>query len=237
MRRSSIVLALLAIAALSTSARAADVALKSSWDGFGEGSWVLQKTTTQNVNGAEKSETISESKYTLKKVADKAYTLKIETKIGAEWIAQDIDLPRIAEPSTEKPAEAKVEDLGTEELTVDGEEIECKKVKSTVAGTVTVTWSDETSGSVKSETKGPDGETTVEVTKWKAIVKIKGKDVECRVEKTTHKSAQVEMTASTWKADPAIPTQTGYVRSESSMKIVGMGTTNDVTEVTDFEKK
>lgn len=234
MRRSSFAFALLALAAVTAPAFAADAAMKMPWDGFGEGSFVMQKTTAKTaMTGAEPNESVSEGRQTLIKITEKAYTIKSETKAGEEWMPMEYDMPRVAAPASVKPTEAKVEDLGKETLTVDGESIECKKEKVTVAGSTTVTWTHEKYGAVKTESKGAAGDSTSELTKLKAVVKIKGKDVECRVFTTTMKSPQMEMTSSTWLSD-TLPG--GVARMESSTKMAMMSTTT-VMETTDYEKK
>lgn len=237
MRRSPILFALLATVAAASSAVAGPVALPSPWDGFGEGSWVIQKTTNKQV-GDDAAAAEATQRITLTKITEQAYTIKTEIKVGEEWTGSEYEMPRAYKAPTEEKTEApKAEDLGSETLTVDGTAIECKKTKVVVAGSTSISWTSEKYGVVKNETTGPAGDSTTELVKIKGVVKIKGKDVECQVTKTSFKSPQMENVTTSY-ASPSIPG--GMVRAETSMKIVvgdAKTETTSVMEVTDFEKK
>lgn len=235
MRRTPFLVALVATAALAVPAAAGEVKLKSQWDGFGEGSWVLYKTTAKSVMGDQPAnENVMDGRSTLTKVTEKSYTVKTEQKVGEEWSGLDMEIPRFGADPAAQPTDAKVEDLGTEKVTVDGEALTCKKQKVTLADTVTISWTHEKHGQVKLESKGPGGESTFEIVKLKAVVKVKGKDVECVQSATKMKSPQSESTTVMYVSD-AVPG--GSVRVESEMKMPGVMTSTSVMEVTDFEKK
>lgn len=235
MRRTSLLFALLATAAVAASARAGDVALKSPWDGFAEGSWVLHKATTKEQGGDPPTpDSVLETRMTLTKVTEKAYAIKLDQKIGEDWIGTDLDFPRVGSDLSAPAPDAKVEELGEEKLIVDGDvAVNCKKQKTTAADAVTTSWTSEKYGLMKSESKGAAGESAVEVTKLETKVKIKDKEVVCRVTRTTMKSAEFELTSSTWTSD-AVPG--GEVRTESTTKMGGR-TSTTVKETSDFEKK
>jgi len=235
MRRSPLVLALLA--ALAAPVAAGEVAVPSPWDGFGEGSWVIQKTTNKQAGDeAATGETLQ--RVTLTKVTDQAYTIKAETKVGDEWMGSEYDAPRVAAATSEAGVDApKPEDLGTEKLTIDGVSVECRKSKFVAMGSTSISWTHEKHGVVKTESTGPAGESRFEILKFKAIVKVKGKDVECQVTRTTFKSPQMDNVTTTY-ASPSIPG--GTVRAEIASKMTFGDTKSESTsvmEVTDFEKK
>jgi hypothetical protein len=240
MRRSSFALSFVAVTALVGTAFAAET-LKLPWDGYGEGSFVLMKTTTKTVMSGGPAEMpampeqVSEMRQTLVKITDKAYTIKSEIKVGDTWMPSEYDMPRVATDAT-KP-EQKPEELGNEKLTVEGVEIDCKKQKMVVMGSTTISWTSEKYGLVKSETTGGQGDLKINLTKLKSTAKVKGKDVECRELTTTMKSEQMEMTSTTWTSD-AIPGGSARVESTSKMKMGEMTSTTTTTqEVADFEKK
>ncbi len=237
MRRSSIVFALLATVAVAAPAVAGPVALPSPWDGFGEGSWVIQKTTNKQV-GDDAATAESTQRITLTKITEQAYTLKTEIKVGEEWSGSEYEMPRAyRDPAEAKTDAPKPEDLGAETLTVDGASIECRKTKVVAAGSTSISWTSEKYGVVRNETTGPAGDSKTELVKLKGVVKVKGKDVECQVTKTSFKSPSMENVTSTW-ASPSIPG--GMVRAETSLKIVvgdARTESSSVMEVADFEKK
>src|SRR5262245_43346529 len=122
-------LPVLALVLASSPATAAeDAKVKVGWEGFGVGSYVHQKTTTK-LSGPgmpEMPPQTTETKITLVKVTDDAFTVKSEAKSGEmDWQGTEVAIPRKGtgvEGKDEKP-----EDLGEEKVTVEGTEIVCKK--------------------------------------------------------------------------------------------------------------
>lgn len=240
MRRTSLALSFVITAAVAGTAFAAET-LKTPWDGFGEGSFVLTKTTSKTVMAGGPAEMpampeqVTEYRQTLVKITDKAYTIKNEMKIGDAWTPSEFEMPRVAGEVTK--SDVKPEELGNEKLTVDGTEIDCKKQKVVVMGSTTISWTSEKYGLVRSETTGAGTEMKVNLTKLKSTIKVKGKDVECREMTTTTKSDQMDSTSTTWMSD-AIPGGTAKVETTSKMKMGEMtSTTTSTQEVAEFEKK
>ena len=100
------------------------------WKGFGVGTMVHMRTTTemtmpQMPTGGRK--TVKEQKETLVKVTDEAYVVKAESK-SADGKWEPLDESTIPK---EKKSSAKVEDLGEGEVTVGGEKLACKRKKVT----------------------------------------------------------------------------------------------------------
>ena len=231
MRIRSFAAALAAVGALSVPALAAD-APKGPWDGYGVGTTVTMKQTMKvSMEGAP--ETSTQSRTTLVKITDAEYTLKMEQEMGGQWMApMEVPLPRKA---TAVAGEApKPEDHGEEKVTVGGESIACKKTKSVVADTTTITWTNEKYGVVKSESSGAgDIKTTMALTNVAKKVTVAGKEVECREQVVTSKGGGFDSTTTMLFCDK-IPGS--IARSESNSTSSGM-TTNVVAEVTAFEVK
>jgi hypothetical protein len=224
-----------AVLSLASPASAAD-APKGLWDGYGVGTWVTSKTTSKmTMPGMEAMpESVNESRQTLVKVTDAAWTIKTEMKTGEEWTnAMEMDIPRKAEAVT--GTTPKPEDLGTEKVTVEGKDYTCKKQRvTTPAGTVT-SWVSEEAGLLKSESTTPSGDTTsTTVTALAKKVKVGTKEVVCREQKSVSKLMGNESTT-TFLLSDAVPGHS--VRTESTSSMGGGMKSTSVTETTAFEAK
>lgn len=225
-------LAFAATTLVATAALAGDAATRLPWDGFGVGSYVhLRSTTTMSVEGVPPQ--TSESKQTLVKVTDEAFTIKQETKVGDDWMGSEMPFPRKATGTPTDVQGPKPEELGDENVSVDGKDYACKKVRYTAMGATTTTWTHATEGVLKSETKAAGTESTMTVTKLSTKVKAGDKEVEARemVMLTKAGGAETKVTSLDSKAVPG-----GAVRSEMISDMGGMKTTI-VTEVIAFEAK
>jgi hypothetical protein len=214
------------------SAFAADAATyKMPWDGFGVGSYAQHRKTTKmelamKVPGMPEGGQTTETRQTLVKVTDEAYTVKHETKVGGSWQGTEMTIPRKFDPRLMEMKDkmgAKVEDLGSENLKVDGKEYAAKKTKVEVAGATTVSWTHETLGLLKSEMTSSMGgtamKTTTEVETFAAKVKVGEKDVVCKKTKTTSKASTGDTTMSHWTSETVPGHQ---VKSESVMSMPQM---------------
>jgi hypothetical protein len=222
------------LGAFATAAAAEPPPVKGPWDGFGAGSSVTQKSTMTS-SMAEMPATTTETRTTLVKVTDDACVIKTETEVGEEWMGQEMTIPRKAtgteDPNLPKP---KVEDLGTEKVTVDGTDYECKKQKTVMDGSSGISWTHEKHGVLKVESTHQGGTSTILVTKLSTKVAVGGKEVDCRETKIVSKmQGGVETDMVTLESD-AVPGRN--VRSESTMKMAAM-TTKTVSETTAFEAK
>ena len=208
---------------------------KGEWDGFGQGSWVLLRSTTKTISPDAHVDNVSEMRKTLVKVTDAEWTVRMETKKGDTWgEATPLTIPRVAPKGTPDPKDMpKVEEIGAEKLTIDGKEYACKKQKITFMGYVTLSWSSDEYGELKSETTEPDGsKSTKEVTSLAKKVKVAGKDVTCRETKTVAKPAGVDTTIVVLGSDE-VPGH--LVRMETTE--AGASKMVTVTEVVGFEVK
>lgn len=228
-----------AVLAFAATAFAGDVKpAKDGWSSYGVGTSVTMKSTTKTTmtmpGAPAMPENVGESRTTLTAKTDKDYTLKMETKVGEQWMGTDVVVPLAAAGEVRQPG-AKVEELGDESVTVDGTPLVCKKQKVTMGDAVTTSWTNEKHGVVKSESKSVGVETTMVLTKLAKMVKVAGKDVSCREMTVTSKTDASEMTAVSLMSD-AIPGLS--VRSESTTKMpASQMTMFAVMEVTAFEIK
>ena len=219
------------LGAFSTASAGDPPPYKGPWDGFGAGSSVTTKSTT-SMPGMDATST--ETRQTLVKVTDEAYVVKSEMKVGEEWMGQEMTIPRKAtgeDPNLPKP---KIEDLGTEKVTVDGQDYECKKQKTVTGDASAISWTHEKHGALKVESTYPTGGSTMLVTKLSTKVKVAGKELDCRETKVTSKMlGGMEMDMVSLDCD-AIPGRSA--RSESTTKMGGVAT-KSVNEVVAFEVK
>jgi hypothetical protein len=206
---------------------------KSPWEGFGAGSYVHQKTSS-TMSGIPNMPSMppqeSESKMTLVKVTDDAWTVKMETKVGGSWQANEMVIPRKAPPGTEP----KVEDLGTEMLTIDGQSLSCRKQKVVVAGTESLTWTNAEHGAVKSESTVAGQRVSTVVTKLAGKTTVAGTEVPYQERVTTMTSPAGDTTTTQWSSSAVLG---GVLRSEMTTAMPGGMTTKVVTETIAFEKK
>jgi len=208
--------------------------VKNPWEGFGVGSTVTEKTTASAPMPGMEPQT-TETRKTLTQITDEAYVVKHETKVGDQWMPQDIPFPRKMtgkeDPNAPKP---KVEDLGSEKVSVEGTDYDCKKQKTILPGSTSLTWTHEKHGILKMEgtTEGA-GSTSMVVTKLATKATVAGKEIECRETKIATKMPQGETEILMLESD-AVPGR--GVRMEMAMKM-GPMSTKSVTEVTSFEKK
>lgn len=213
-------------------AAAEEPAAKLPWDGFGVGSSVhLRTTTTMSVAGVPPQ--TSESRQTLVKITDEAFTIKMETKVGEEWMATEMPWPRKATgvaPVAETP---KPEELGDEDVTVDGKAYPCKKLRIVAQGTTVTSWVHAVEGALKVETKGAGFEASMAVTKLAMKTKVADKELEVRETVSVSKAAGNETKVTSWTS-AAVPG--GSARSETVTEMPGMKTTA-VAEVIAFEVK
>lgn len=236
MRRRLVSLALVATASAAALAPclalAGDAAVRLPWDGFAVGSYVhMRSTTTMSVEGAPPQ--TSEMKQTLVKVTDEAYTIKYETKVGEEWMGSELAYPRKATGAAAEVQAPKPEELGDENVAVDGKDYPCKKVRFTAQGMTTTTWTHATEGVLKTETKGPGTESSTVVTKLSTKLKVATKELDVRETLRVSKGAGGETKVTDWDSK-SVPG--GTVRSETATEMGGMKTTI-VTEVIAFEAK
>jgi hypothetical protein len=223
--------------ALSAVALAGEEKIKGPWDGLGVGSFVHQKTSSKTAGGGmpDMPAQVTESKQTLIKITDDVYTVKNETKMGDDWQGMEIPWPRKAPvgPGVDVK-EPKVEELGTEKVSVDGTDVSCKKTKTTVEGMTTTAWTNEKYGVVKSESSGSGTTMEMALTKLSAKAKIGAVEVEYREMTSTTKTGALDMKTKIWLSD-AVPG--GMLRTESTTAMPGGMTTTSVTETIAFEKK
>jgi hypothetical protein len=203
---------------------------KGLWEGCGVGSFVHQKMTmTMSMAGVPP--TTTEMKSTLVKVTDAAWTVKTETKVGEEWMGAEMDYPRKATGTA--PDAPKPEDLGEEKVTVEGKDLACKKQQVKVGDQTVTTWTNDTYGVVRSESKGAGSETSSVLTKLAGKTKVGDREVEYRETTTTAKSAGSETKMVTWQSD-AVP---GHVLRTESVADMGAMKSTTVTETVAFEVK
>ena len=213
-------------------AAAGDAATRLPWDGFGVGSYVhTRSTTTLSVEGVPPQ--TSESKQTLVKITDDAWTIKQETKVGDDWMGSELPFPRKATGTPTDVQAPKPEELGDENVAVDGKDYACKKVRVTAMGMATTTWTHATEGVLKSESKGPGTETSMTVTKLSSKAKVGDKEIDVREMVIVTKAGGAETKVTSWDSK-AVPG--GTVRSEMVSDMGGMKTTI-VTETIAFEAK
>jgi hypothetical protein len=240
MRRSFARSCSFAVLALAAVAQAADAPpAGDGWSSYGVGTTVHTKSTTKTTMATPGApampEQVTENRTTLVAVTEKEYTLKSEAKLGEEWSAQEIKLPRIAAGEAKPPEGAKVEELGNEAVTVEGASIPCKKTRTTLGANVTTTWTSEKHGLVKSEGKGPGSDYSSVLTKLSTKATAGGKELDCREMTTTAKAEGSESTIVMLTSDQ-IPGKT--VRMESTTKIPqAQMTSTMVMEVVAFEIK
>ena len=208
---------------------------KGPWDGFGAGSWVHMKSTTKMEMPGMPSmpDNVSEMKQVLTKVTDDAWTVKYEVKQGESWTTStEMNIPRKATGPVGGPA-AKVEDLGTESVSVDGKDYSCKKTRAVAGDATVVVWTHADLGALKSESSSPTGgSSTMQVTSLSKKAKVGDKEVECHETKVTTKGS-VESTMVSLTSD-AVPGH--QVRMETTSNTAGMKTSM-VTEVVAIEVK
>jgi hypothetical protein len=238
---------LVAVAALLSLAAAAsaDAARpKLPWEGFGVGSYVHTKQSTKmSMAGmpAMPEQPATETKQTLVKVTDEAWTVKTETKMGETWTGgTEMVLPRKFSTDKVPGMDPKVvpEELGSEKVTVEGTAYDCKKtkVKTAQGGTVTA-WTHEKEGALKTETEIPgQGTMTMTVTALAKKAKAGDKEVVCREAKIVSKMSmggQTAETTTTTLTSESVPGHT--VRTEIVM--AGQMSMTTLTEVVAFEAK
>ena len=209
---------------------------KGEWDGFGQGSWVLMKTTSKTITAdMQVPDTVTEMRKTLTKVTDAEWVVTMETKAGDTWgVSTPMTLPRVAPKGAPDPKDMpKVEELGADKVTIEGKDYACKKQKVSFMGDVGLSWVSEEHGELKWESTEADGSTTRrEVTSLAKKVKAAGKEVTCRETKTVAKPAGIDTTIVVLASDD-LPGH--LVRMESTE--AGAVKTNTVTEVVAFEIK
>jgi hypothetical protein len=217
---------------LSASRPAAAGEPKGMWDGLGVGSFVHQKTTskTSGIAGVpDQPPTVSETKMTLVKVTDDAWIVKIESKMGDDWMpGVEMTYPRKGTP------QPKVEDLGEEKVTVDGQELVCRKEKTVIAEATTLSWRSEKYGPVKSETTVAGSTSTWAVTKLSGKTKIGSVELEYRESVSSSKGAGGDSKTTMWTSSDAFP---GVIRSEMTSEYPGGMKMSSATETVAFEKK
>jgi hypothetical protein len=232
MRRRLAPFALVVSALAAAPALAGEAPVRMPWDGFGVGSFVhARTTTTSSVEGVPPQ--TSETKQTLVKITDEAYTIQFETKVGEEWMGTEMPWPRKATGAVAAVEPPKPEELGDEDVTVDGKAYACKKTRIVAQGMTSTTWIHATEGMLKSETKGPGTESSVVVTKLAAKVKVAGKELEVREQVTVTKGPGTASTTTDWLSK-VVPG--GLVRSEAVSELGGMKTTT-LTEAIAYEVK
>lgn len=208
-------------------------AVRLPWDGFGEGSTVHLKTTTEMGFPGVPPQT-SEQRQTLVKITPEQYLIKHETKVGEQWMGSETPYPRkVAGATRDGAPEAKPEDLGTEAVAVEGKEYACKKMRYVVGGFTTTTWTHEKEGVLRNETKGTGAESSMVVTRLAFKATVAGKELEVRETTMTSKAMGSETKIRSWESR-AVPG--GTVRTEMVAEMAGMKTTTR-TEVVAFEAK
>ena len=174
--------------AIATPAFAADASsAKSSWEGFGVGSWVRRKTTKKmDIPGMSMPEEVADVRETLVRLTDDAHTIRRESKTETGWESSgEVSYPRrdAAKPADDGSA-PNVEDLGTEKVTVEGKAYDCRKSRTTLGDTVTTTWTSTSHGVLKTEVEGPEMDGTIRdvrtVTAFAKKAKLAGKELVCR---------------------------------------------------------
>lgn len=208
-------------------------AVRLPWDGFGEGSTVHIRITSQVAfPGAPTSST--EQRQTLVKITPEHYVVKHETKVGEQWMGSEMNYPRkVTGPTTVPDSAVKPEDLGTEAVTVEGKEYLCKKQQVIVAGMTTVMWTHDKEGLLRTDSRGPGSETSRVVTRLSFKTTVAGKELDVRETTTTAKAMGSATTIKSWESR-GVPG--GAVRTEMVTEMSGMKTTS-VSEVIAFEAK
>ena len=233
--RLRLALASVALCVLASSALAAPPAVKGAWEGYGAGSWVASKTTTKmEAGGMAMPAQETESRQTLVKVTDDEWTVKNETKVGEDWTnAVEFKIPRKAPAGTEKDA-PKPEDLGNENVAVEGKDYACKKQRSVVTGTTTTTWTNEQHGVLKYESEGNGASSSMIVTTLSKKAKVGDKEFVCKETKIVSKMPGAGDTTMVSLSSEDVPMQ--VVRTEVNNASPQMKMSS-VTEVTGWEKK
>jgi hypothetical protein len=164
------------VAGQASSKSGAKVIAKHPWASFNTGSWVKMKSTTLMEIAGTKNSTIVETKMTmLEKTADKV-VIETEMTVMGQTSKTRMDMPLKA--SAEPTAAAKpaaVPKTGSDTITIAGKSLSCKTMEmETEAGgmkILTKTWtSEQVPGSlVKSVSKTPSSQTTMEVVDFKAL--------------------------------------------------------------------
>lgn len=152
------------------------------WAAFKPGSYAKLKSVTAMTIAGNKTETATETTYTLKDLTAEKAVVEMQTAMaGAPATTTTMDMPLgstapamtpTVPPDAPKPVE------GEEELTIAGQTLKCKTMEITAEAngvkTTTKTWTSETvpGWTVKmvSKAEGPAPmETTVELTEFKAM--------------------------------------------------------------------
>ena len=187
--RVRVLIGVLSALALATVASAADVpVVKSPWEGFGVGSWAHHKKLSK-WTGLSMPDMAEETRQTVVKVTDDAYTIKTEKKTTAGWeSAGESPSSRraaaISPPDDGSGPKVESEDLGTEKITVEGKAFECKKVRTKIGESITTTWTSQTHGVLKTDSDNDAGGGKTHdirtVTAFAKRVKLAGKELVCR---------------------------------------------------------
>jgi hypothetical protein len=210
------------------------------WDGFADGSWVQMKnSTTMEMPGAPATPQVQETRQTLVKTTDEAWTIRTETKVGDAWENPfDFPFPRKAKPGESEDVKPKEEDLGADKATVEGKEYAVKKVRTTYTmgdvTTVTVSWVSAEHGALRAESEVAGVKSTMEVTSLAKKVKVGDKELTVREMKTVSKAPQGDSTMIVQWSD-GVPGR--MVRTETTAAMGGAGKMHTVAELVAFEAK
>ncbi len=176
--------------AIATPAPAADAPrAKSPWEGFGVGSWVhVKKVKKMDFPGMAMPDEVTDVRETLVRRTDDAHTVGRESKTDETgWASTgEVSYPRrdAPGPAPGGGAAPKVEDSGTEKVTVEGKAYDCKKSRTTSGDTVTTTWTSASQGVLKTEVESPEMNGRIKdvrtVTAFAKKVNLAGTDLVCR---------------------------------------------------------
>lgn len=161
---------------------------QDEWAGYGVGTMVHTKSTQvmSMPQMPEPRTTITETKKTLMAISENEYTVKTETKVGEQWMANEIKVPR----KNPKTTEFKQEKIGDGTVKVDGTDYACTRWRVTVTAkgapsTVTVVWVHDTKGALQIESETDDGmggknKVVMKATRLGVEKTVAGHDMSCR---------------------------------------------------------
>jgi hypothetical protein len=169
----------------------------NSWTGFKAGSSVTLRMSIKTTPHVPEQTGEGELRMTLVSVDDEEFVVKSEKRSSdGEWTDDgEKTHSRKPEPDDAPKKTTPAQALPDEKIYVDGVAHVCKKSKAVSDGVTTITWVHKKHGELKSETTGPgDSKSTRTVTSLAKKVKIAGKEVTCREQKSLSTDERIETT-------------------------------------------
>jgi len=187
------------------------------WGRFAPGSWKLVRVVTETLGpkGEVTTTSTTETRTTLDELTDATVKLTINTSVEVAGKKVEAKPQSIVQgyqgDSTDQPATVK--DLGTDKVTIDGQEISCsvQQVETTADGTRTMvkTWCSDgvapyvlrrESVATEAETGKPLSETKVKVVHLVEIRKVLAEDRRTARLEVTHQHAKGHTITHVWTA-------------------------------------